>query len=238
VVNLKNKLGIIVILIVILFVSASIYAYFAPQLKIKTIKLKGVNTFDENLIISYAENYIGKNIIYLKSEKIEQKLTDLKYINQADFKRKFPNIALFSINESEVFFRFIKDQKYYYIDKEGYVYSPSELKRKIILPVLKGFEIDNNAKRISFNSEMKEFIKNLDEYITVKQDAPKEILLKNQNVTLRYDDKYDIILGELENTTEKFRVLENIKDQIEQKEYEVKYVDISIYNKPVLKLKQ
>ncbi|MCF8000945.1 MAG: cell division protein FtsQ/DivIB [Halanaerobiales bacterium] len=235
---MKNKLGLVVILIVLIFVSASIYAYFAPQLKIKTIKLKGVNTFDENLIISFAEKYIGENIIYLKSEKIERKLSDLKYINNADFKRKFPNTALFNITESEVFFRFIKDQKYYYIDKMGYVYSPKELKRKIILPILKGYEIEDETKKINFNSEMEEFIKNLDEYITVKSDAPKEILFKNQNVTLRYDDKYDIILGELENTSEKFRVLENIKEQIEQEEYEVKYVDISIYNKPVLKLKQ
>jgi cell division septal protein FtsQ len=238
VVNLKNKLGILVILIVLIFVSASIYAYFAPELKIKTIKLKGVNTFDENLIISFAEEYIGKNIIYLKSEKIEQKLNDLKYISNADFKRKFPNTAVFNINESEVFFRFIKDQKYYYIDKEGYIYPSSELQRKIILPVLKGFEIEDNTERVSFNSDMKEFIRNLDQYITLKSDAPKEILFNNQNVTLRYDDKYDIILGELENTSEKFRVLDNINDQIEQEEYEVKYVDISIYNKPVLKLKQ
>jgi len=238
VVNLKNKLGIVVILIVLIFVSASIYAYFAPELKIKTIKLKGVNTFDENLIISFAEEYIGKNIIYLKSEKIEQKLNNLKYISNADFKRKLPNTALFNINESELFFRFIKDQKYYYIDKKGYIYPSSELQRKIILPVLKGFEIEDNTERIRFNSDMKEFIHNLDQYITLKSDVPKEILFNNQNVTLRYDDKYDIILGELENTSEKFRVLDNINEQIEQEEYEVKYVDISIYNKPVLKLKQ
>ncbi len=237
-VNLKNKLGIVVILIVLIFVSASIYAYFAPELKIKTIKLKGVNTFDENLIISFAEEYIGKNIIYLKSEKIEQKLNNLKYISNADFKRKLPNTALFNINESELFFRFIKDQKYYYIDKKGYIYPSSELQRKIILPVLKGFEIEDNTERIRFNSDMKEFIHNLDQYITLKSDVPKEILFNNQNVTLRYDDKYDIILGELENTSEKFRVLDNINEQIEQEEYEVKYVDISIYNKPVLKLKQ
>jgi len=235
---LKNKLGIVVILIVLIFVSASIYAYFAPELKIKTIKLKGVNTFDENLIISFAEEYIGKNIIYLKSEKIEQKLNNLKYISNADFKRKLPNTALFNINESELFFRFIKDQKYYYIDKKGYIYPSSELQRKIILPVLKGFEIEDNTERIRFNSDMKEFIHNLDQYITLKSDVPKEILFNNQNVTLRYDDKYDIILGELENTSEKFRVLDNINEQIEQEEYEVKYVDISIYNKPVLKLKQ
>lgn len=235
---MKNKLGIVVILIVLIFVSASIYAYFAPELKIKTIKLKGVNTFDENLIISFAEEYIGKNIIYLKSEKIEQKLNNLKYISNADFKRKLPNTALFNINESELFFRFIKDQKYYYIDKKGYIYPSSELQRKIILPVLKGFEIEDNTERIRFNSDMKEFIHNLDQYITLKSDVPKEILFNNQNVTLRYDDKYDIILGELENTSEKFRVLDNINEQIEQEEYEVKYVDISIYNKPVLKLKQ
>lgn len=235
---MKSKLGLVVILIVIIFVGASIYAYYAPELKIKTIKLKGVNTFDENLIISFAEEYIGKNIIYLKSEKIERKLTDVKYIRNADFKRELPNTALFNINESEVFFRFIKDQNYYYIDKEGYIYSPSELQRKIILPVLKGFEIKNDADKISFDSDMKDLIRNLDEYIKVKADAPKEIIFKNESITLRYEDKYDIILGELENVSEKFRVLNNIKDQIEQEDYDVKYVDISIYNKPVLKLKQ
>lgn len=235
---MKNKLGIIVILIVLIFVSASIYAYYASELKIKTIKLQGVKTFDENLIISFAEEYIGKNIIYLKSEKIERKLTDVKYISNADFKRELPNTALFNIKESEVFFRFIRDKKYYYVDKEGFVYSPTELQHKIILPVLKGFEIGDDTEKISFDSDMKEFIQNLDEFITIKAEAPNEIVFKNQNVTLRFENKYDIILGELESISEKFRVLENITEQIEQEEYEVKYVDISIYNKPVLKLKQ
>ncbi len=237
-VNLKNKLGIVVILIVIIFVSASIYAYYAPELKIKTIKLNGVNTFNENLIISFAEEYIGKNIIYLKSEKIEKKLTDSKYINNANFQRNFPNTALFKIIESEVFFRFIKEQKYYYVDKKGYIYSPEELQHKIILPVLKGFKIDNDTDKITFDSNMREFIQQLEEYIKVKADTPKEIVFKNQRVTLKYENKYDIILGELEKVSEKFRVLENITEQIEQNEYDVNYVDISIHNKPVLKLKQ
>ncbi|MFO7815359.1 MAG: cell division protein FtsQ/DivIB [Halanaerobiales bacterium] len=235
---MKNKLGIIIILIVIIFVSASIYAYYAPELKIKTIKLNGVNTFDENLIISFTEDYIDKNIIYLKSEKIERKLTDAKYIKNADFKRKLPNTALFKIDESELFFRFIIDSDYYYLDKEGHVYSQDELQRKIILPILKGFNIEKGKNKIKFDPNMKELIQNLSDYITLKAEAPEEIIYENKNITLKFEDKYDIILGELDDISEKFRVLENIDDQIKQEDYEVNYVDISVYNKPVLKLKQ
>jgi frataxin-like iron-binding protein CyaY len=69
-------------------------------------------------------------------------------------------------------------------------------------------------------------------------EVPQYIEFNGRNITLKFADKYDIILGELEDIEEKFRVLKNITDQIENKDYQVRYVDITIYNKPVLKLKQ
>ena len=233
-----NKLGVFVILLVLIFTSLLSYAYYSPQLEIKTIKLRGVNTFDENLIISFTEKYIGKNIIYLKKDKIERKLMDVKYINQADFKRVLPNTALFTINESVPFFRYIKGDQYFYIDKKGNIYSQDELQKKIILPVLTGFEISEDNNKINFDEDMQNFIYNLDQYIKEEVESPQFIQFKNGNITLKYKEKYDIILGDLEDISEKFRVLKNISEQIEQKDYQVNYVDISIYSKPVLKLKQ
>ncbi|HKL12677.1 MAG TPA: cell division protein FtsQ/DivIB [Halanaerobiales bacterium] len=233
-----NKLSVFIILLVLIFTSLFAYAYYSPDLEIKTIKLRGVKTFKENLIISFTEKYIGQNIIYLKKDKIERKLTDVKYINKAHFKRVLPNTALFTIEESVPFFRYIKDNKYYYIDKKGYIYAPDELQRKILLPVLKGFQVEQGTERLNLSQGMQRFIKNLEEYMNKEAVVPQFIEFNNQKVTLKYEGKYDIILGELENISEKFRVLKNVTDQIEQKDYPVQYVDISIYNKPVLKLKQ
>ncbi len=233
-----NKLSIFIILAVLIFTSLFAYAYYSPELNIQTIKLRGVNTFDENLIISFAEEYIGQNIVYLKKDRIERKLTDVKYIKNAQFKRVLPNTALFTIEESVPFFRYIKDNQYFYIDKQGFIYSQAELQRKIILPVLTGFKIEEGTKRINFAEEMQLFIRNLEEYISEEAAVPKFIEFKKRKVTLKYEGKYDIILGELEDISEKFRVLKNVTDQIEKKDYQVKYVDISIYSKPVLKLKQ
>ena len=108
-----NKLSIFIILAVLIFTSLFAYAYYSPELNIKTIKLRGVNTFDENLIISFAEEYIGQNIVYLKKDRIERKLTDVKYIKNAQFKRVLPDTALFTIEESVPFFRYIKDNQYF-----------------------------------------------------------------------------------------------------------------------------
>lgn len=227
-----------IIIAVLIFTSIFAYAYYSPELEIKTIKLRGVNTFDENLIISFTEEYIGQNIIYLKKDKIERKLTDVKYIKKAQFRRVLPNTALFTIEESEPFFRYIKDNKYYYIDKQGYIYSQEELQRKVVLPVLTGFQIEEETKKINFEKEMQAFIKNLEVYIREEAAVPKFIEFNKKRVTLKYEGKYDIILGELEEVAEKFRVLKNVTDRIEQKDYQVKYVDLSIHSKPVLKLKQ
>ena len=236
--RVKNKLSIFIILIVLVFTSLAAYAYYSPQLEIKTIKLRGVETYDENLIISFAEQYIGQNIIYLKKDQIERKLTDVKYIKDAQFKRVLPGTALFTIEESVPFFRYIKDGQYYYIDKQGHIYSQQELQRKILLPVLTGYTISEGIEKINFDTEMKDFIKYLDEYMQEEAEVPQHIEFNGRNITLKFADKYDIILGELEDIEEKFRVLKNITDQIDNKDYQVRYVDITIYNKPVLKLKQ
>jgi|GEM_PF-1499386 len=238
VIQMKNKLNIFTLLILLILISISVYAYHSPELKIKTIKLRGVNTFDENLIISFAEDYIDKNIIYLKRDRIEDKLIDAKYIKNASFKRIFPDTALFTIEESDLIFRFVKDDIYFYIDKQGNLYSQDELKQKILLPILKGYDVNDSLKKVNFSLDMEIFINVLEKYMQENSIKPQYIVFDNQKLTLKFNNKYDIVLGDLKNMSDKFRVMKNITQKIEQKNYSVKYIDISVYNKPVLKLKQ
>src|SRR6056297_1261814 len=160
-----KKVSLIIIILIIILIGTSFYTYYSPYFSIKTIKLKGVNSFDENLISSYMEDYIGKNIIYLKKDKIEKKLINLKYVDNITFSRELPDTALFNIDESELIFRFIKDDNYFYLDKNGNIFSHNELKQKIVLPVIKGYSISKNDNKIKFSNEMNRFIDQLILYI-------------------------------------------------------------------------
>ena len=236
--NKMKKVSLVIIILIIILIGTSLYTYYSPYFSIKTIKLKGVNSFDENIISSYMEDYIGKNIIYLKKDKIEKKLINLKYVDNITFSRELPDTALFNIDESELIFRFIQDDNYFYLDKNGNIFSHNELKQKIVLPVIKGYNISKDDNKIKFSDNLNQFIDELIIYIDKNVETPNEIIFNNQSITLKYNDKYDIIFGELEYIDQKFRVLENVTNQIEQNNYDVYYVDVSIYNKPVLKLKQ
>ena len=233
-----KKVSFVIIVLIIILIGTSFYTYYSPFFTIKTIKLKGVDSFNENLISSYMEDYIGENIIFLKKDKIEKKLISLKYVKNITFSRELPDTAIFSIDESELIFRFIRNGDYLYLDRNGNIFSQDELKQKIILPVIKGYEIKENNTKISFSKEMNRFINELIIYIDNNVKTPNQIEFDNQNLTLKFNDNYDIVFGELEDIKEKFRVLENVANQIKQNNYDVSYVDVSIHNKPVLKLKQ
>lgn len=233
-----KKVSFVIIVLIIILIGTSFYTYYSPFFTIKTIKLKGVDSFNENLISSYMEDYIGENIIFLKKDKIEKKLITLKYVKNITFSRELPDTAIFSIDESELIFRFIRNGDYLYLDRNGNIFSQDELKQKIILPVIKGYEIKENNTKISFSKEMNRFINELIIYIDNNVKTPNQIEFDNQNLTLKFNDNYDIVFGELEDIKEKFRVLENVANQIKQNNYDVSYVDVSIHNKPVLKLKQ
>ncbi|MGM0444928.1 MAG: cell division protein FtsQ/DivIB [Bacillota bacterium] len=233
-----NKVNLIVIVLILFLIGTAFYLFYSPYFTIKTVKLRGIDSFDENLISSYMEEYIGQNIVYLKKDKIEKKITNLKYVDNVTFARELPNTAHFVVDESELVFRFIRDENYFYLDENGNIFSDEELKQKIILPVIRGYDIPDNDNKIQYSREMNQFINEFIKYIDRNVDIPSQIIFSNQNVTLNFSEKYDIIFGELENISEKFRVLENVSNQIQQNNYDVNYVDISIYNKPVLKLNQ
>ncbi len=237
--NKMKKVKFSVIVLIIILLGTAFYVFYSPYFIIKTVKLRGVNSFNENLISSYMEEYIGQNIIYLKKDKIEKKISNLKYVDNVTFTRELPSTVHFTVDESDLVFRFIRDGNYFYLDKNGNIFSHEELKQKIILPVIRGYNIpENDNKKIQYSQKMNQFIDELIKYIDRNVNTPTQIIFSNQNVTLKFSEKYDIILGELDNISEKFRVIENLSDQIKQNNYDVNYVDISIYSKPVLKLNQ
>lgn len=234
---MKNKALVFIFILIILITSIFIYIHYSPIFLIKTIKLRGTQNFDENLIISYTEGYMGENIFFLKKDKVEKILSDNKYIKEAEFKRIFPDQILFTIKESDLVFRVLKDSSYYYIDSEGYIYNQDELNRKIILPVVSGFDIATKD-RIKVSEKMSIFINNLKRNLYQDYLTPDSLVFSNNSVTIEYNDMYNIRFGYLEDIKEKFNVLKNIRNQIEQSNYNVNYVDISIYTKPVIKLNQ
>ncbi|MCF8008347.1 MAG: FtsQ-type POTRA domain-containing protein [Halanaerobiales bacterium] len=234
---MKNKVLVFIIILIVIITSIYVYIHYSPIFMIKIIKLRGTQKFDENLIISYTERYMGDNIFFLKKDKVEKILSDNKYIKDAEFKRIFPNQILFTITESELVFRVLKDSTYYYIDSEGYIYNPDELNRKIILPVVKGFDI-TNKDQIKVSKKMEIFINNLKHNLYQDYLTPDSLDFYNNIITIKYKGRYNIRFGHLEDIEEKFNVLENIKNQIKQNNYNVNYVDISIYTKPVIKLNQ
>ncbi len=122
-------------------------------LNIKTIEVTNHNKIEESEIIEKLNHIIGKNIIFIKSNEIEEPLVSIDFLKKIEVKKKYPETIIVKIFETRPVGILFKDKKEYLLDSSANLIKIENKKNFGKLPDIIGIDAENNI--IDFLDQLK-----------------------------------------------------------------------------------
>lgn len=187
----RKKTTLIVFAITTLAVCLGTYLSISPTYKIQKILIKGNEQLTKEKIQEIAEINIGDNILFKSKKVLEVKLKQNGGIEKVKIKKIYPNSIEIEITERKTQFQVkTENEKYIYIDEQGYIIDCSNDKGDFPTIIGMGItEVDSvNKKRL----EGKDLSKM--ENILQIQEECKKIEIANKITQIQVEEEYVIKL--------------------------------------------
>ena len=188
----KKRFIISFIICLIIIISGLIFMMTTPKFYITDIEIEGNNKNSVDTYISLTKIDLNTtNIFAISKKSIIKNIKENSYVDSVEIKRKLPTTLLIKIKEREVAYQTKYNDKYIYLDKQGYVLEINE-------------ERDNTTKLIGLESISEEIregyrLKNED---LIKLDTILKIInyckynsIENVITSIDISDKSNIVLN-------------------------------------------
>ncbi len=230
----KNKINILILGIFIISIGS--FALLKAELfNIIEVTVENNNILSKEEVLDENE-VLGNNIFLVKLNELEDKILLNPYIENINIKRSIPNKISIIVNERVAFYKVIDNNKSYILNDNLVIMEKRDDLNSIILPILKGIEIEGKdlGESITSSKERIDFLKKLkvasDDYSDMKIESVDVSDMNNINL---YLDNCKIILGNTEDIDKKLSkaidILKSDKVSIEDG-----YIDISFNGNPVV----
>lgn len=100
----------------------------SPLFKIETIDVTGNSKISKSEIIELSKIEKGKNIFLINSNKTINQIKQSSYIESAKVERQLPDKIVLKIQERQATYALKYDEKYIYINNQGYILEIAETK--------------------------------------------------------------------------------------------------------------
>lgn len=132
----KNGKIIKIALLLILIVSAIVFALLSPIFNIQNITITGNEQVTKEELKSLSGIKIDDNIFKVQNKKIANNIKQNAYINQVEVHKILPNTIKIEVVEREPNYLLEYGNGYVYVSKQGYMLEISSIKKE--LPILIG----------------------------------------------------------------------------------------------------
>ena len=207
--------------VLIIIIGMAIYMLTTPKFNITNIVISGNEKNDMDTYINLLEIEVGQTNIYqITKRQIEKELKQNPYVENVETKRKLPNTLQINITERKPFFQVTFDEKYAYIDNQGYVLEYSDTKMN--LPILIGLEsfkndvnpgqrlIDEDLYKINTVFKILNYLKNNN----ISNEVTSIDVTDTSNYIINMDkDEKIIYLGDASNISERMNLLKTILER-------------------------
>ena len=140
-----NKIKVLILLIILLFVVLYIAAAYSPVFIVKNIEVSNNTRLTSEKIIELSRIEQDSNIFRLNKSSIISSLKTNAYIETASIDYKLPTTVKIVVTERKPLFIIQIADSFVYVDRQGYMLEVST--ERLDLPIVTGFTTDlNNAK--------------------------------------------------------------------------------------------
>ena len=244
--NNKKRIVICFVLSLMILISCMVFIMTTPKFNIAEIKVDGYNKNSEETYISLTQIELNTtNIFTISKNNIIKNIKENPYVESVAIKRKFPGTLQISIKERTTAYQVQNNDKYIYLDKQGYVLEiGNELKNttKIVgldctnNEVLEGQRLENNDL-IKLDLILK--IINQCKYNNIEDNITEIDISNKLNVKLNIDKgSKTAYLGDASNINERILWLKTILEKEKKNKGEIfingDLNDSRIYFKPAV----
>ncbi|MBI4650650.1 FtsQ-type POTRA domain-containing protein [Candidatus Desantisbacteria bacterium] len=245
----KTLLGILILLLMLISIYGTIYAYQNIRKKVQTLDFFNIVSVEilnsgkylsENSIKEQTNLKLGSNIFTFSANKLEKKLKKLNpEIKDVRVKRRLPDIVKINIEERIPLGLLLYNGSFYCIDNEGIIFHKNENMSldKLHLPIFTGVKIskeDIKEKKQNF-SLLKgiQLVKKIKKYNAKFLENISEINLKDpfKILFITMEEGLEIKVGS-SITKEKLAYLNSVISEIDTQK--AKYIDIRFKDKVIV----
>ncbi len=231
---MKSK-RIIIITVVFITILGLVSFLTSPLFNIRNYEIKGVNFLEKEIIIDIINPYLSENIFRVRTGQIEKKIDNNNIIKNVNVYRSYPDILTVEIEERKPVARINNNNSYILFCNQGFIIEENSLYQEV--PLLKNTGYSFSGSKINFSLEINKIVQALN---NIHPDTLKyidQISYNPENIELIILSEIDTYMGNINDIQKKFKILEGAVEMIELYNLDVKYIDLSITNKPVIKQK-
>lgn len=239
-VNVKFFKAIFKILCLIGLIAGAIaFLMISPVFNITEIEVVNNQKLSDDTYISLSGINYGENIYRISKKEIKEKVKENAYVENIEINRKIPNKLIIDAKERVAKYMIKFDEKYMYIDNQGYMLELS--KNKIDFPILKGLETKKEDIKVG-NRLCDKDLEKLNKVLEIYQNA-ESVEINNLITEIDVGDKtnYKLILekekktvhlGEADDLMNKFNWIKVTLEQEKGKKGDI-YANRDLDSQPV-----
>lgn len=224
-----------VFFLIILFLLTILYSLYSHTfMQISDIYISGNKNISDEQIISQMSNPIGENILTYNIADSEERINAIDTVDGVEIKKVFPNLLSIEVDESYPLFYQEEKDKTFYIDNKAKIIENSPENNDGLIKI-RGAKLRNITGENFTSSEASlNFIKAIQEFSYI--DKVKEIDLENKaEIGIMLND-IDVKFGDLNNISDKLKLLDKILNDIDQKGVLAVQIDLDNGKNPRVKV--
>lgn len=235
----KNKKFILSAVFFILIVSLTIplYFYLKNNIKVKEIIFIGNQHLDRDVLQELLKVRDNDLLFSTSAKQMYKNLKKSPWIKDISIRKELTGRIIIQVDETTPTAILIKSKKPYFIDSSGTILEEIEDPSIIFLPVIMEIDPFENSKTYKEAVALMNFLRDKKTFsnsgqIEIAGSLPEELVIKVDNILIKIGQgDYD----------KKIKRLESIKEEINNKNVPIEYVDLRFSDQVIvkpLKLKQ
>lgn len=234
----KRRIKKIIIASIFLIICAMVLVTYTDIFKIKSIKCSEDNIITKDFVIEKSKLLEGENLIFLTKEKIKQNFKENPYVEEVNYKKKYPSTLEISVVEKKGLF-FVRSNNEFNIisDQMVYLEKTDNIEGKNLIEVV-GIDLSGKTlgEDVAKSDREKEILENMYKVQQFLNENLKNVKIASINISnlsniIAYFDNVQVILGSDEDLVNKMKTAAIIYNQGTVQEY----INVSFNGSPDFK---
>ncbi len=224
-----------IILSFIFIVTVAILSFLvSPFFLIRDFNVSGLDNLSAEQIEDILNPFFNKNIWVVNTETLENRIGKFSYVADASVSRSYPDTLQIKINERIPLARIYSGGSYFLICENGYILERGS-EFDISVPLIKDMGYFTGNDKLLFQTELTVVMQALSVINQRSRQQIEVITYGDNQLELSLQKEVTVFLGKLEELERKFKIVESMIEKIEKGEVDLKYINLSIVDRPVFK---